>query len=41
MNHYSDGTFYQEGPQLINEIKERGHDVFLDFKTGRHPEYSW
>lgn len=26
------GTFYQEGPQLINEIKERGHDVFLDLK---------
>lgn len=24
--------FYQEGPQLINEIKERGHDVFLDLK---------
>ncbi|SGW70712.1 orotidine-5'-phosphate decarboxylase [Staphylococcus argenteus] len=24
--------FYQEGPQLINEIKGRGHDVFLDLK---------
>lgn len=24
--------FYQEGPQLINAIKGRGHDVFLDLK---------
>jgi orotidine-5'-phosphate decarboxylase len=24
--------FYQEGPAIINEIKEQGHDIFLDLK---------
>lgn len=24
--------FYQEGPSLVNELKEQGHDVFLDLK---------
>ncbi|MBU8877756.1 orotidine-5'-phosphate decarboxylase [Bacillus sp. FJAT-29790] len=24
--------FYQEGPKIIYEIKERGHDIFLDLK---------
>ena len=24
--------FYKEGPQMIQEIKQRGHDIFLDLK---------
>lgn len=24
--------FYQEGPALVNDLKEQGHDVFLDLK---------
>lgn len=24
--------FYQEGPAIVHEIKERGHDIFLDLK---------
>ena len=24
--------FYQEGPAIVHEIKEQGHDIFLDLK---------
>lgn len=24
--------FYQEGPSIVHEIKEKGHDIFLDLK---------
>ena len=35
MSHFCEsryGTFYQTGPSLINSIKSRGHDIFLDLK---------
>ncbi|MDQ0231239.1 orotidine-5'-phosphate decarboxylase [Metabacillus malikii] len=41
LNHFADEKlfvkvgmelFYQEGPSIISNIKERGHDIFLDLK---------
>ncbi|KKI93711.1 orotidine 5'-phosphate decarboxylase [Bacillus sp. SA1-12] len=41
LNHFHDEKlfvkvgmelFYQEGPQIISHLKQRGHDIFLDLK---------
>ena len=31
--------FYAEGPEIVREIKRKGHRIFLDLKLARYSEY--
>lgn len=31
--------FYAEGPDIVREIKARGHKIFLDPEAARHSEH--
>ena len=33
--------FYAEGPQVVREIKARGHKIFFGFEAARYPPTPW